>query len=121
MTHSSGFEEHLKRLFVASADRIQPLDVYMKTWSPERVYAPGEVPAYSNYGAAMAGYIVQRVSGEPFDGYIERHIFGPLGMEHSTFREPLPPSLADHMATGYSRASQRPRDLSSSTRTQSAA
>lgn len=111
MTHTSGFEEHLKRLFVGDADRLQPLDVYMKAWLPARVYLPGEVPAYSNYGAAMAGYIVQRVSGEPFDDYIQRHILDPLGMEHSTFREPLPASLRENMATGYPRASEPPRDF----------
>ena len=73
-------------------------------------------PAYSNYGAALAGYIVQRVSGEPFDDYIERHIFAPLGMEHSSFRQPLPPALLANMSSGYQRASRRPAPTSSSAR-----
>jgi CubicO group peptidase (beta-lactamase class C family) len=106
MTHTPGYEEHLKRLFVASPDRLQTLGDYVKMWSPKRVYAPGEVPAYSNYGAAMAGYIVERVSGEPFDDYIDHHVFQPLGMMHSTFRQPLPAQFKADMATGYSRASQ---------------
>ena len=57
---------------------------------PTRIFAPGTTPAYSNYGASLAGYIVQRVSGEPFDDYIEKHIFAPLDMKHSSFRQPLP-------------------------------
>jgi CubicO group peptidase (beta-lactamase class C family) len=105
MTHTPGYEEHIKRLFVASPDRLQTLGDYMKTWSPKRVYAPGEVPAYSNYGAAMAGYIVERISGEPFDAYIENHVFHPLGMMHSTFRQPLPAQFKADMAVGYPRAS----------------
>jgi len=109
MTHTSGFEEHLKRLFVDSPDRLQSLEAYVKQWVPERAYAPGEVPAYSNYGTALAGYIVQRVSGEPFDDYIERHILGPLGMLHSTFRQPLPAQFQVNMASGYVRASQPPK------------
>jgi len=63
------------------------------------------VIAYSNYGAAIAGYIVQRVSGEPFDQYIARHIFQPLHMTHSSFAQPLPPSLAPLLAKGYTTAS----------------
>jgi hypothetical protein len=80
---------------------------------PERVYPPGEVSAYSNYGAALAGYIVQRVSGQPFDDYIEQHILQPLGMQHATFRQPLPASLAPDMAKSYAKASEpaRPFEL----------
>ncbi len=48
------------------------------------------MPAYSNYGASLAGYIVERVSGEPFNQYVQRHIFQPLGMNHSTFEQPAP-------------------------------
>jgi CubicO group peptidase (beta-lactamase class C family) len=109
MTHTPGYEEHIKRLFVNGPDRLQTLQAYMKTWSPNRVYAPGTVSAYSNYGAAMAGYIVERVSGEPFDDYMDRHIFAPLNMQHSTFRQPLPDKFKADMATGYLRASQGPR------------
>ena len=70
------------------------------------MHPPGEVPAYSNYGAALAGYIVQRVSGEPFSDYVERHIFKPLGMEHSTLVQPLPAAFEATMSKGYSRASE---------------
>ncbi|HSJ74635.1 MAG TPA: serine hydrolase domain-containing protein, partial [Gemmatimonadales bacterium] len=60
---------------------------------------------YSNYATAMAGYIVQRVSGEPFEQYIEHHILLPLGMEHATFRQPLPAALRKDMSEGYESAS----------------
>jgi hypothetical protein len=54
----------------------------------------------------MAGYIVQRVTGQPFEDYIEGHILKPLGMTHSTFRQPLPDALAPLMSKGYDVASQ---------------
>jgi Beta-lactamase len=73
------------------------------------MFPPGEVPAYSNYGAALAGYIVERVSGEPFSNYIDKHIFTPLGMEHSTFAQPLPARFETDMAKGYMRGSELPR------------
>ncbi|MGH9773598.1 MAG: serine hydrolase domain-containing protein [Candidatus Acidiferrales bacterium] len=105
MTHTPGFEEAIKELFVADASGMIPLDEYLKSNLPRRLFPPGQIPAYSNYGAALAGYIVQRVSGEPFDDYVARHIFAPLGMEHATFVQPLPASLAPMMSEGYETAS----------------
>src|SRR6202008_2721633 len=81
----------------------------LKEKVPARIFAPGSTPAYSNYGASLAGYIVQRVSGEPFDAYIEKHIFAPLEMDHSSFRQPLPPELAPLMSKGYKVASGEPQ------------
>ena len=67
---------------------------------------PGTTAGYSNYATALAGYIVQRVSGEQYEDYIEHHIFQPLGMAHSTFRQPLPTALAPLMAQGYMETGQ---------------
>jgi len=41
------------------------------------------------------------VSGMSFDDYVDRHIFQPLGMLNSTFREPLPAGMAARMSAGY--------------------
>lgn len=104
MQHTAGFEEQAKS--VLSNDPDAPGFVQLlKTWTPARVFAPGTTPAYSNYGASLAGYIVQRVSGESFDDYVERHIFAPLEMTHSTFRQPLPAALVPLMSKGYALAS----------------
>src|SRR3546814_20569952 len=75
---------------------------------PERVFAPGTTPAYSNYATALAGYIVERVSGEDFDTYIENHIFEPLGMTHSNFRQPLHARLVPLMSKAYPDDTQQP-------------
>jgi CubicO group peptidase (beta-lactamase class C family) len=72
---------------------------------PDRIFPPGEVPAYSNYGLTLAGYIVQHVSGESIADYIERHILRPLGMQHSAFRMTLPDSLGALEAKSYALAS----------------
>lgn len=109
MTHTPGFEEVNKNIFSYDSTKVEPLDVLLKDWTPTRIFPPGQVPAYSNYATALAGYIVQRVSGEPFDDYVERHIFTPLGMERSTFRQPLPPRLKAGMSRGYEVASGEPK------------
>ena len=105
MTHTTGMEEQIRALITASESEITPLGEALKHWVPERIHAPGTTPAYSNYATALAGYIVERVSGESFDDYIERHIFRPLGMAHSSFRQPLPPALLEDMSKGYATAS----------------
>src|SRR5205809_3475102 len=106
MTHTPGFDETVEELFVADAKQFKPLGDYLKAHLPARIYPPGTIPAYSNYGATLAGYIVQRVSGEPFEQYADEHIFKPLGMQHSTFRQPLPVSLLPLMSKGYDVASE---------------
>ena len=100
LAHSAGFEE-------TSYKRYHPplsLREHM-AMVPDRIYPPGELPAYSNYSLSLAGYIVQRVSGESIADYIERHILQPLGMERSAFRVTLPEPLRALEAKSYPRAS----------------
>jgi CubicO group peptidase (beta-lactamase class C family) len=104
MTHTPGFEETAKNL-ITTDDKPVNLESYLKAHLPARIFAPGEVVAYSNYGCGLAGYIVQRVSGQDFDDYVEQHIFTPLDMQNSTFRQPLPAALAPLMAQSYKTAS----------------
>jgi CubicO group peptidase (beta-lactamase class C family) len=108
LTHTAGFEDRLKDLFIADK-RTPNLGNYLKTHIPNRIFSPGTTPAYSNYGAALAGYVVERVSGQPFNDYIQQNIFKPLGMTHSTFAQPLPPELVPLMSNGYVLASDEPK------------
>jgi CubicO group peptidase (beta-lactamase class C family) len=108
MTHTAGFEESLKDLIGNDRAAVPPYGELVKRWIPLRIFAPGTTPAYSNYATSLAGYIVERVSHEPFDDYVERHIFVPLGMRNSTMRQPLPANMRPQMATGYRRASGEP-------------
>jgi CubicO group peptidase (beta-lactamase class C family) len=101
LTHTPGFEDINQDLWALQVKDMYPLGEYLKTKIPARVFAPGKVIAYSNYGAALAAYIVERVSGLSFDAYVEQHIFTPLGIQHSTFRQPLPDKLTANMASGY--------------------
>jgi len=107
MTHTPGFEETVGDEFMQSTDQLFPIGAYLKKHLPARIFPPGKLTAYSNYGAVLAGYIVERVSGQPFDQYVADHIFKPLGMEHSSFDQPLPASLATNMSVGYHSASDK--------------
>ena len=100
MTHTPGFEEQIKDLFSENTG-APVLGQYLKAHVPGRIYPPGTVPAYSNYATAVAGYIVERVSGRPFEQYVAENIFKPLNMSHSTFAQPLPADFAPLMSGGY--------------------
>ena len=102
MTHTAGFEEDRPEdLLYCSPQDVQPLDTVLAHTIPARVHPPGQVWSYSNWGATLAAYVVQEVSGEPFDQYLQHHIFTPLGMHHTTIEQPVPASLAANAATGY--------------------
>ena len=101
LTHTAGFEDWQLGITVSSAGGLLPLGTYLAREMPARVSPPGTVTAYSNYGATLAGYIVERVSGQPFEQYMQQHILQPLAMRHSTFAQQLPPDLAAQLAVSY--------------------
>jgi CubicO group peptidase (beta-lactamase class C family) len=106
LTHTPGFEQPVKDMMARDAVSLAPLGTYVKTHLPLEIYPPGTTPSYSNYGATLAGYIVERVSGVPFDEYISKNILQPLGMTRATFDQPLPNGLKSLMSEGYAQASQ---------------
>lgn len=102
MTHTAGFEDGgLGYLIIEDPEKAISLREAMKRYQPERVNPPGAQTAYSNYATSLAGLIVENVSGISFSDYVQQNIFDPLGMTNSSFAEPLPPHLAEHMAKSY--------------------
>ena len=105
LTHSAGFDTRIRNLLVSRREELRPLRDYLIAEMPDRLFSPGAVPAYSNYGLSLAGYIVERVSGVPFKEYVRYQIFRPLQMELTTFDQPLPEDLLPDMSNGYKTAS----------------
>ena len=101
MSHTPGFEDHVIGLFGRSADDIGPLGELLARELPARVRKPGELSSYSNHGTAIAGYIVQEVSGVPWADYIEENILEPLGMSRATVRQAAADKLPPEMSKGY--------------------
>jgi CubicO group peptidase (beta-lactamase class C family) len=104
LTHTSGFENRLLDSIVPDARDVVPAREWLISHMSARVRPPGEYAGYANYNAMLAGYIVARVSGQPYDQYIQEHIFDPLGMVRSTVRSPMPPDLRAHASMGYNYA-----------------
>jgi CubicO group peptidase (beta-lactamase class C family) len=96
LTHTAGFDERGIGMGARAAKEWRPLGDYLAERMPPRVRPVGDGASYSNHGVALEGYIVERVSGVPFNDYVAKNIYQPLGMTHSTFAiiDPLPPTLA---------------------------
>ncbi|GCE09714.1 FmtA-like protein [Dictyobacter aurantiacus] len=101
LTHTAGFEDREDGWMISTPQQVQPLGTWLANHIPARVRPPGKLASYSNYGAALAGYIVEQVSGIPFDQYIETNLYQPLSMRHSTFRQPVPAQLQADLTQGY--------------------
>jgi len=108
MTHTGGFEEVVHDIIFVDPKKAHSLRDFLIQNQPRRMYPPGEIPAYSNYGVGLAGYIVERVSLEPFEQYVSEHIFVPLGMKHSSFNEPMTAELAPYVSDGYRATTEKP-------------
>ena len=112
MSHTPGFEDRiLDHMFAETPAQIRSLAAELKLILPKRVFEPGTTPAYSNFGVMLAGEAVSHLEGASFQDVIERGIITPLGMGHTTFREPyppradlpapMPPALAADVSTAY--------------------
>ncbi|OAB41213.1 serine hydrolase [Paenibacillus antarcticus] len=105
MTHTAGFEEGGVGYQITTDMKKLPgsISETLAKHMPARVRPPGEMISYSNYGAALAGLIVEEVSGMAYNDYIQKYIFDPLDMKHATVQEPVPASLAPDAVLGYAR------------------
>lgn len=101
MTHTSGFEDLHAEMVTLKEENLAPPGEWLVSHIPARVRPPGEVAGYSNYGAALAGYIVARVSGQSYSQYVQEHILDPLGMKGTTVQLTSPPELRARESVGY--------------------
>lgn len=97
LTHTAGVDDAWDTTTDPAAR--QPLGAYLADHNVRRILPPGEAWYYSGVGYALAAYIVETVTGMPFDQYVTAHILQPLGMTHSQYL--LAPPLPDGLAIGY--------------------
>ncbi|WP_254761488.1 serine hydrolase domain-containing protein [Natrinema marinum] len=100
-THSAGFEDTLDGMVVDDPAEIRPMEEILAEHRPARVRPPGEFVAYSNYGTALAGHVLAEQYDTTFVEYVDGRIFTPLGMNDTTYAQPLPDRLEQRRAIGY--------------------
>lgn len=81
-----------------SIDTYDEFINYLNNLSFDLLDSPGKSFSYSNDGYSLLGIIIERVSGQAYDRYIEENIFAPLGMENSFLN---PNQLDDRAARQY--------------------
>ncbi len=104
MNHTAGFEDQLLDLRYGEGDVEISLSDALLQNQPKQIYTPGTVSAYSNWGSALAAYIVEQVSGQDFAEYVSRYILSPLSMEHTALKPFWSDAshILEQKATGYS-------------------
>lgn len=106
LTHRSGFAPSEP----TAADMVTDLSIqvsmedYARERMPALVREPGSAYMYDNYAYLLLGLIVQNAGGQPYEQYMDEHVFAPLGMEMSGFA--LGGALLENLATAYDPAGQ---------------
>ncbi len=85
LTHTAGFEEIVTGMAVENVSDTEPLSETTIKYAPEQISKPGEFASYSNYGIALAAYVIECATNEDFSDYCMNNIFLPLGMNRTTF------------------------------------
>src|SRR5690625_2514538 len=105
MNHTAGFEDTTEQLLTTNAENVIPLKNYLSKEheQPTQIFRPGTVTAYSNYGASLAGYIIERVTNESFAEYMQTYVLDKLEMEHSSFQSDYSdqPKIANYKSKSY--------------------
>ena len=69
-------------------------------------FSPGTQWSYSNLGYVFLGQIIQRLTGDAFEVYVDKNILKPLGMTNSYF-DRSPYFLESHVSASYLRAGDK--------------
>ena len=102
ITHSAGFEERFRGTLNAQPKTTRATRAYIEEHAHEQVRKPGFVLNYSNHGMALAGTIIEDVTGLTYGEYIAKHIFAPLNMNTAVVEQPgrIPTDAAQQHSIG---------------------
>jgi CubicO group peptidase (beta-lactamase class C family) len=96
LTHTAGFAERfMVGMWASGPGRAEPLAESLARLAPGRIRPPGEAHQYNNYGMALAGHLVEVVSGRTFEEYVHEQVLEPLGMSRTTYGRPTGPDTVD--------------------------
>jgi CubicO group peptidase (beta-lactamase class C family) len=102
LQHTAGFDDmHFNEIYSHPNTPELPLDAVLKLNPASRVvrWRPGTRMSYSNPGYAIAGYLIEKITGEKYEDRIAERIFKPSGMPTSSFY--LTKNDESSLAKGY--------------------
>ena len=108
LSHSSGIPD--ARGYLTRQQKIDGDDTlaveYLNTLE-ELHFAPGRAYEYMNPTFVLCGFLIERITGEPFVDYMQEHVFGPAGMQHTVYFDRNNPD--PQAAHGYVELDELPR------------
>ncbi len=107
LEHTAGFDDvHFNEMFCESPEptMLEVLALNPRSWRVR--WPPGTRMSYSNPGYAIAGYLIEKSAGQPFEEFLRQGVLEPLGMRSTDFR--LPPEARPLLAQGYGGNPPRP-------------
>jgi CubicO group peptidase (beta-lactamase class C family) len=107
LEHTAGFDDmHFSEFINVDDDPRMPLEEALEITPASRVvrWKPGTRYSYSNPGYAVAGYIIEEITGQPYEQYLKNEVLQPIGMSNSSFW--YTDSVKAQLVTGYHGAYQ---------------
>jgi CubicO group peptidase (beta-lactamase class C family) len=103
LTHSAGLPRESDHAYWSGPEYPFPTKegVIAGLTNQETLYSSRTKYQYSNLGLSLAGYVVEKASGQPYHEYVRQHVLGPLGMS-DTYSEMPHQHIGGQLATGYS-------------------
>ncbi|MBT8272368.1 MAG: beta-lactamase family protein, partial [Bacteroidia bacterium] len=101
LTHTAGFDLTDTGDAALVPEKIIPLEEMARRHMPDRVHEPGDVHSYSNFGYTLIGYIIQEVSGMPYEDYMRSRVLEPLNMINTGIKQPLPEPYKSQLVKSY--------------------
>jgi len=98
LTHTSGLMIDYYARFNGE-NKYSNADLFSKLQNEYLCFKPGSAYKYSNIGYRLLGLVVEQVTGDRFESYIENEVFKPLGMNKSTFD--YTNDMALHLSKGH--------------------
>ena len=111
LTHTSGIPNfhELSRLCIASSRSRRPLRQLVARFRDKPLdFQPGEKWSYSNSGYVLLGYLIEKISGESYEKFVQENIFTPLGMKDSGYDSNS--AIIPAPRGGYAPSSERTRE-----------
>lgn len=99
LTHTSGIPNYTPHSYIDFTQPVSPAQLIAHFKDQPLAFQPGTQYSYSNSGYDVLGYIIERVTGEPYALFLQHTIFTPLQMRNTGYDQNYPP-LPEH-ATGY--------------------
>jgi len=98
LTHTSGLMiDYYVRL--TGGKKLSSSDLLSQLRNEYLCFKPGTASKYSNIGYRLLGIMIERVTGERFEAYLEKEVFKPLGLNQSSFL--YTDDIGGHMSKGH--------------------